>query len=347
MVLRMTNEKLVNEYRKTGSKEILTEICKKNKGLIGMIVKNLRPIYANESVKRASVIESDDLEQYGYIGLIKAVRYYDSDRGANFSTVAVWWIRNEIYRGMNDQGHTIRIPANVREGIRKLQRFKQSFLLEYGFEPQICEMSAFLGVSEQAVEGLLKAEAQDQIGSLNSPIRQDEDGEAEILDTVPDNHDYYEDLEESIFTGQAKAALWPLVDDVLTEDQAAVIRGRFRDGKTRQEIGDEMNLTRERVRQTEQVALKTLRYRRAVRELARWYDVAAGVSYRSVGVGSFTRTRSSATERAALMRIDHAQEIRKAVKSRDRMDAAGLTRQEQDVLVRAERERIAEILAGV
>lgn len=346
MVLRMTNEKLVNEYRKTGSKEILTEICKKNKGLIGMIVKNLRPIYANESAKRASVIESDDLEQYGYIGLIKAVRYYDADRGANFSTMAVWWIRNEIYRSMDDQGHTIRIPVNVREGIRKLQRFRQSFLLEYGFEPQIYEMSAFLGVSEQAVKGLLKAEAQDQIGSLNSPIK-DADGECEVMDTVPDDHNCYEDLEESIFTDQAKAVLWPLVDNVLTEDQAAVIRGRFRDGKTRQEIGDEMNLTRDRVRQTEQVALKTLRYRRAVRELARWYDVAAGVSYRSVGVGSFTRTRSSATERAALMRIDHAQEIRKAVKARDRMDAAGLFRSEQDVLIRAEKKRIAEILAGV
>ena len=267
-----------------------------------MIVKNFRSVYENENKTSASIIESDDLMQYGYIGLLKALRVYDPDKG-------------------------------------------RSFVNEYGFEPRIDEISAFLEVSRPVAERLLKVEAQDQIGSLNSPIK-DTDEEYEVMDTVPDEHNHYEDLEESMFEDQARRELWASVD-TLKEKESLILHERYQNGKTLQEIGDNLGVTRERVRQIESESLKILRHRRAIRELARWYDVAAGVSYRSVGIGSFTRTRSSATERAALMRIDHAQEIRKAVKSRDRMDAAGLLRDEQDVLIRAEKERIAEILAGV
>ena len=70
------------------------------------------------------------------------------------------------------------------------------------------------------------------------------------------------------------------------------------------------------------------------------------VSYKSVSARSFQNTHTSATERAAIMKLEHENMIRKAVKIRDRMDDAGLTRQEQDALVRAERERISEILQG-
>lgn len=339
----MTNEELVMEYRKTGNEEALTEICRKNSGLIRMIVKNFRSVYENEGKTSASIIESDDLMQYGYIGLLKAVRVYDPDRGS-FATIAVWWIRQEILRSMDNNEHTIRMSIDTRNKLVKLRRFRRSFVNEYGFEPRIDEISAFLEVSKPVAERLLKVEAQDQIGSLNSPIK-DTDGEYEVMDTVPDEHNHYEDLEESIFEDQARKELWASVD-TLKEKESLILHERYQNGKTLQEIGDNLGVTRERVRQIESESLKILRHRRAIRELARWYNFADMVSYKSVSTRSFQNTHTSATERAAIMKLEHENMIRKAVKIRDRMDDAGLTRQEQDALVRAERERISEILQG-
>ncbi len=340
----MTNEELVMEYRKTENEETLTEICRKNQGLIGMIVKNFRSVYEDENKTSASIIESDDLRQYGYIGLIKAVKVYDPDRGANFATAAVWWIRQEILRSMDNNEHTIRMSVDTRNKLVKLQRFRRSFVNEYGFEPRIDEISAFLEVSRPVAERLLKVEAQGQIGSLNSPIK-DADGEYEVMDTVPDEHNHYEDLEESIFEDQARKELWASVD-TLKEKESLILHERYQNGKTLQEIGDNLGVTRERVRQIESESLKILRHRRAIRELARWYNFADMVSYKSVSTRSFQNTHTSATERAAIMKLEHENMIRKAVKIRDRMDDAGLTRQEQDAVVRAERERISEILQG-
>lgn len=339
----MTNEELVMEYRKTENEETLTEICRKNQGLIRMIVKNLRPVYANESKNSASIIESDDLMQYGYIGLLKAVRVYDPDKGS-FANAAVWWIRQEIFRSMDNNEHTIRMSVDTRHKLVKLQRFRRSFVNEYGFEPRIDEISAFLEVSRPVAERLLKVEVQDQIGSLNSPIK-DADGEYEVMDTVPDEHNHYEDLEQSMFEDQARKELWASVD-TLKEKESLILHERYQNGKTLQGIGDDLGVTCERVRQIETKALKILRHRRAIRELARWYNFADMVSYKSVSTRSFQNTHTSATERAAIMKLEHENMIRKAVKIRDRMDDAGLTRQEQDALVRAERERISEILQG-
>lgn len=339
----MTNEELVMEYRKTGNEEALTEICRKNSGLIRMIVKNFRSVYENEGKTSASIIESDDLMQYGYIGLLKAVRVYDPDRGS-FATIAVWWIRQEILRSMDNNEHTIRMSVDTRHKLVKLQRFRRSFVNEYGFEPRIDEISAFLEVSRPVAERLLKVEAQGQIGSLNSPIK-DTDGEYEVMDTVPDEHNHYEDLEESIFEDQARKELWASVD-TLKEKESLILHERYQNGKTLQEIGDNLGVTSERVRQIETKTLRILRHRRAIRELARWYNFADMVSYKSVSTRSFQNTHTSATERAAIMKLEHEDMIRKAVKVRDRMDDAGLTRQEQDALVRAERERISEILQG-
>ena len=339
----MTNEELVMEYRKTGNEDALTEICRKNSGLIGMIVKNFRSVYEDENKTSASIIESDDLMQYGYIGLLKAVRIYDPDKGS-FANAAIWWIRQEILRSMDNNEHTIRMSADTRHKLVKLQRFRRSFVNEYGFEPRIDEISAFLEVSRPVAERLLKVEAQGQIGSLNSPIK-DADGEYEVMDTVPDEHNHYEDLEESIFEDQARKELWASVD-TLKEKESLILHERYQNGKTLQEIGDNLGVTRERVRQIESESLKILRHRRAIRELARWYNFADMVSYKSVSTRSFQNTHTSATERAAIMKLEHENMIRKAVKIRDRMDDAGLTRQEQDALVRAERERISEILQG-
>ena len=137
--------------------------------------------------------------------MIKAVKVYDPDKGANFATAAVWWIRSEIQHSMAYNEHIIRLPISKQQMLIKLQRFRRSFVNEYGFEPRIDEISAFLEVSRPVAERLLKVEAQDQIGSLNSPIK-DADGEYEVMDTVPDEHNHYEDLEESVkeLTGFAR-----------------------------------------------------------------------------------------------------------------------------------------------
>ena len=236
--------------------------------------------------------------------------------------------------------HIIRLPISKQQMLIKLQRFRRSFVNEYGFEPRIDEISAFLEVSRPVAERLLKLEAADNVASLNSLNKDMEDGH-ELIEIISDEHDYYEDLEQSIFEDQARKELWASVD-TLKEKESLILHERYQNGKTLQEIGDNLGVTRERVRQIESESLKILRHRRAIRELARWYNFADMVSYKS----SFQNTHTSATERAAIMKLEHENMIRKAVKIRDRMDDAGLTRQEQDAVVRAERERISEILQG-
>lgn len=223
-----------------------------------LIESNLKLVVSVAKVYSRSGLPLPDLIQEGNIGLIKAVDSFDPEKGFRFSTYAVAWIRQAITRAIERHSRAIRVPSYVIQAIRKLHKASIEFASQWGKDPIVEDLVELMEKPYEKVVQLL--EASEALLSLDEGIKEDDGGMAPLLDRLTQTGVI--DPEEDAMATESLDILNQLMG-WLSPKEKFIIEKRFglADGitSTLQEIGQQLHITGERVRQLETRALKKLR----------------------------------------------------------------------------------------
>ena len=286
----MTNEELVLEYQ-AGNEDALEALYSQNAKMIEKVIR-----------KYGGVEELDDLRQEAYFGIYRAAALWSPEKNCNFITYAVYWIRAVTVRYIEECGSVMRIPSHKRALMVRYNKEVNGYRVRFGNYPSDIELCALLGVTQEQLERL-KADIQaSRIRSTSEKIGGD-DNEISLEDTIADDTDQYEAVIDRIQQEQLSKELWSCVDD-LKPQQAGVIRGHFKDGRTLKECGAALGVSTERARQIEQKAIRELRKGRFTKRL-RPYLTDQGaylLGLKSIGLSSFEQYGSS--QERAMMRLE-------------------------------------------
>jgi len=234
-----------------------------------LIESNLRLVISMARAYSSSGVPLLDLIQEGNMGLMRAVEKFDASRGYKLSTYATWWIRQSMSRAIADQARTIRLPLHVLDVIKKLHRANRMLTQKLGREPLVSELAAELKLpAERVIE--LQRMIEEPV-SLEGPVG---DGESNFSDMVEDTNTRQP---ETLIVGRQREQELQAALEELSERTRRVLEARFglndREPATLEQVGAEIGVTRERVRQIETRALRELESKNpGLREFLRGQD---------------------------------------------------------------------------
>ena len=231
---------------KKGDRRALERLTRANLRFVVSVAKQ----YQNQG------LSLPDLINEGNVGLIKAAEKFDETRGFKFISYAVWWIRQSILQAIAEQSRIVRLPLNQVGSVNKINRELNKFEQEHERRPSVDEIAARIDLPEEKIEEAMKAN--NRHVSMDAPFVDGEDNS--LLDVLADSNMPMADkalVQESLRKEIDRAI------DLLNDREQKVVRAFFGIGSpemTLEEIGDKYNLTRERVRQIKEKAIRRLRH---------------------------------------------------------------------------------------
>ena len=219
-----------------------------------LVKANLRFVVSVAKQYQGHGMDLPDLINEGNEGLLKAAAKFDPTRGFKFISYAVWWIRQSILQGLSEDSRMVRLPLNRLGDINRLSKIRESFIQDNEREPTDEELSEFIGLSPEKIGETLR----DSLPHVSFDVPIGEDSDGTLLDIIPDSSS------KGVDSPLEEESLRSDIDDVLqilTPREREIVRMSFGLGckeKSLEEIGDELGLTRERVRQLKEKAIRRI-----------------------------------------------------------------------------------------
>lgn len=235
-----------------------------------LVEANLRFVVSVAKQYQSQGMTLTDLINEGNLGLIKAAQRFDHTRGFKFISYAVWWVRQSILAALAEQGRMVRLPLNKISIINKINKAFAKLEQELERPPSTEELAAELGVSEDSIEETLRASA-GRHTSVDSPFKEDESNNS-LLDVLEDTSATPAD--KKLLSDSLRTELDRLMNMMPKREQEVVeLYFGLKDGKPQslEEIGARFDLTRERVRQIKEKAIRRLRHTGGRKDFLRVY----------------------------------------------------------------------------
>lgn len=250
-LLTEAEEILLSELRYSENKE------ERENARMTLIEANLRLVVkiAHEFKSKCN-LPLRELISAGNDGLIHTIDKYDPTKGARFATYAIWWIKQSIRRAIEYQSNAIRVPAQISNNWRKIQVAREELKKELDYDPSNIEIGERVGMTERAVKSSIKADL--SFMSLNSAVNEHDN--IEIMDLIADEK--ADSPDKILWNNDAIDQLYYLLNKLKERERRIIVLRFGLDGekpKTLETIANEMGITRERIRQIQNLALRKVR----------------------------------------------------------------------------------------